>query len=252
MNRTLTEKDFSTGRYSRFVILPSIGVEGMKKIRKARVSIVGAGGLGSVTAIQLTALGVGYLRLFDKDIVELSNLQRQMLYREKDVGKPKVDVAKEFLENLNPDVEIEVIQEEISVNNVELATDNVDFVIDALDKFTPRFVINKKCLEKDLPFLFGAVSGLTGNAMTVIRGSTCIECLFGHVDDNKLPSSTITGIHPSIIQLIGSLQIAEATRLMLKEDPLLTNRLLFIDIGSMNFDSIEVKSKKNCSNAKYH
>lgn len=248
----MNENDFSTGRYSRFVLLPSIGVRGMKKIRRARVSIVGAGGLGSVTASQLTALGVGYLRLIDKDVVELSNLQRQMLYREKDIGKPKVNVAKKFLENLNPDVEIEVIQEEITTKNVELVTDNVDFIIDALDRFTPRFIINRKCLEKDIPFLFGAVSGLTGNAMTVVRGSTCIECLFGHVDDQTLPSTIDTGIHPSIIQLIGSLQIAEATRLMLKEEPQLINRLLFIDIGSMLFDSLEVKSKNNCSNAKYH
>ncbi len=248
----MAEKDFTTSRYSRFVLLPSIGVKGMKKIRRARVSIAGAGGLGSVTATQLTALGVGYLRLIDKDVVELSNLQRQMLYREKDIGKSKVQAAKKFLENLNPDVEIEIIQEEITTKNVELVTDNVDFVIDALDGFTPRFAINKKCLENDLPFLFGAVSGLTGNVMTVIRGSTCIECLFGHVDDKTLPSTTDTGIHPSIIQLIGSLQIAEATRVMLKEDPLLTNRLLFIDIGSMLFDSLDIKSKNNCSNAKYH
>ncbi len=237
----MNEKDLTTGRYSRFIVLPSIGVEGMKKIRRARVSIVGAGGLGSVTATQLTALGVGYLRLIDKDVVELSNLQRQMLYREKDVGKSKVQAAKKFLEYLNPDVEIKIIQEEITTKNVELVTDNVDFVIDALDRFTPRFAINKKCLEKDLPFLFGAVSGLTGNAMTVVRGSTCIECLFGHVDDKTLPVSSITGIHPSIIQLIGSLQVAEATRVMLKEEPLLINSLLFIDIGSMLFETLNIK-----------
>ncbi len=248
----MNENNFSTGRYSRFVNLPTIGVEGMKKIRRARVSIVGAGGLGSVTATQLTALGVGHLRLFDKDIVELSNLQRQMLYREKDVGKPKVNAAKKFLEKLNPDVKIEIIQEEVSTRNVDLVTDNVDFVIDALDRFTSRFAINKKCLESDIPFLFGAVSGLAGNVMTVVRGGACIECLFGHIDDNALPSSAETGIHPSIIQLIGSLQIAEATRVMLKEKPLLTNRLLFIDIGSMLFDSIKIKSRNKCSNAKYH
>ena len=248
----MKQTDYSTTRYSRFVALPSIGQAGMKKIRKARAAVVGAGGLGSVTATMLVALGIGYIRLFDNDIIELSNLQRQTLYRKTNAGMPKVVVAKKFLNELNPDVEIEIVQEEIHSENVQQVTNNVDFVIDALDKFSPRFVLNRQCLEEDLPFIFGAVSGLTGNAMTVIRGSTCIECLFGHVKDDKLPSTAEIGIHPSIIQIIGNLQIAEATRIMLKEKPLLVNKLQFMDIGSMQFDTLNVKSRKDCSNARYH
>lgn len=244
--------DYSTTRYSRFVALPSIGELGIEKIRTARAAVVGAGGLGSVTATMLVALGIGYIRLFDNDVVELSNLQRQTLYRETDVGIPKVVAAKKFLNELNPDVEIEIVQEEIHAENVQQVSNNVDFVIDALDKFSPRFVLNKQCLEENLPFIFGAVSGLTGNAMTIIRGSTCIECLFGHVKDETLPSTAKIGIHPSIIQIIGNLQIAEATRIMLKEKPLLVNKLQFIDIGSMQFDTINVKYRKDCTNANYH
>lgn len=247
----MTNKDFSSGRYSRFVILPSIGEEGMKKIRKARATIVGAGGLGSVSAVQLTALGIGSLRIIDKDIVELSNLQRQMLYREKDIGKPKVLAAKEFLNELNPEVNIETIQEEITKENVSRAIKNVDFVVDALDHFTPRFVVNEACLMENIPFLFGAVSGLNGNTMTITRGSTCIQCLFKHVKNKKLPNTMETGIHPSIIQIIGSLQIAEATRIMVNAKPQLLDKLLFCDIGSMQFETINVANDPNCICQKY-
>ena len=248
----MKKEDYSESRYSRFVVLPSVGIEGMKNIRKAKVTIVGAGGLGSVTATQLTALGVGYIRLFDNDIIEKSNLQRQSLYREKDVGKTKVKIAKEFLSELNPDVKIDIFQEEITEKNAEKATTDVDFVVDALDKFTPRFALNKLCLEKDIPFLFGAVSGMSGNTMTVIRGGACIECLFGHVKDEALPSNLETGVHPSILQIVGSLQVAEATRLMLNKKPLLKDKLQFVDIESMFFDCLNIKPKTDCPNRSYH
>ena len=248
----MKKKDYSESRYSRFVVLPSVGAEGMKNIRKSKVAIIGAGGLGSVTATQLTALGVEYIRLFDNDIIEKSNLQRQSLYREKDVGKPKVKIAKEFLTELNPDVEIDIFQERITEKNADKAITDVDFVVDALDKFTPRLILNRLCLENDIPFLFGAVSGMSGNAMTVIRRETCIECLFGHVKDVDLPSNLETGIHPSILQIIGSLQVAEATRLMLNKKPKLVSRLQFIDIESMTFDCLKIKPKTDCPNSSYH
>ena len=238
--------DFSNTRYARFVPLPLIGTKGMKKIRKAKVSVVGAGGLGSVSAVQLTALGVGKIKIFDKDIVELSNLQRQMLYRENDVGKPKVLAAKKFLMNLNPEVEVEVIQEEISEDNVSLVSNSVNFVVDALDRFKPRFAVNRECLKKDIPFLFGAISGLSGNAMTITKENTCLECLFSHVDDDSLPKTSQTGIHPSIIQIIGSLQVAEATKIMIGEKPQLINKLQFCDIGTMEFTKLDVKKNPNC------
>ncbi|MHA1213603.1 MAG: HesA/MoeB/ThiF family protein [Candidatus Heimdallarchaeota archaeon] len=242
----MSKKNFKQTRYSRFVPLPSIGSEGMKKIRNAKATVVGCGGLGSVSASQLAALGIGHLRIIDNDIIELSNLQRQLLYREKDIGKPKAVIAKKFLEELNPEVTIEAIQEEITEDNVNIASDSVDFIVDAVDKFTPRFLLNKSALEQNIPFIFGAVSGLSGNTMTIKRGSVCLECLFNQVDDEKLPTSAETGIHPSIIQIIGSIQIAEASRIMLHEEPLLLNKLLFCDLGSMQFDTLQVKQKEEC------
>ncbi|MHA1504910.1 MAG: HesA/MoeB/ThiF family protein [Candidatus Heimdallarchaeota archaeon] len=247
----MTDDDYLNSRYSRFVALPTIGKKNMKKIRKAKAVVIGAGGLGSVTATQLVVLGIGSLRLIDGDVVELSNLQRQLLYREKNIGEPKVEAAKNFLEELNPDVEIEIIQENVSKDNVKEVIDSADFVVDALDKFAPRYVVNRECLKKNIPYLFGAVSGLSGNAMTVTRESVCIECVFKEVDDSKLPSNLETGIHPAIIQIIGCLQASEATKIMTGEEPSLTNKLQFCDLGSMQFDALEVKPRDDCFCSKY-
>jgi len=247
----LKKERYVNSRYSRFAAIPSIGADGVDKIRKAKVTVVGAGGLGSITAPQLAALGVKFLRIIDQDVVELSNLQRQLLYRNKDIGKSKAKVAKIFLEELNPDVEIEAIEENIIKKNAHIATDSVDFVVDAVDRFTPRFALNRACLEENIPYLFGAVSGMSGNSMTVKRGTTCVECIFSQADDSKLPTSLEAGIHPSIINIIGSLQISEATRVMLKEQPLLLDKLHFCDIGTMQFETLNVKTRDDCFCSKY-
>lgn len=237
---------FANSRYSRFAAIPSIGADGVDKIRKAKLTIVGAGGLGSITAPQLVALGVKHLRIIDQDIVELSNLQRQSMYRYEDIGKSKALVAKNFLEELNPDVEIEAISESISKKNVHIATDSVDFVVDAVDRFAPRFALNKACLEENIPYLFGAVSGMSGNTMTVKKGTTCVECIFSQADDAKLPTSLEVGIHPSIINIIGSIQVSEAARIMQNKEPLLLNKLQFCDIGTMQFETLNVKTRDDC------
>jgi adenylyltransferase/sulfurtransferase len=239
-------------RYSRFISLPIIQKEGMAKIRKAKATIVGLGGLGAVTATQLTSMGIGKLRIIDNDVVTKSNLQRQLLYRTKDIGKAKVIVAKKFLEKLNPETEIEAIKTFISEENISVVSKNVDFIIDAVDKFTPRFLMNTEALEKNLYYLFAAANGFAGNVMTINRGATCLECLFSHVKDTKLPTTQETGIHPSILQIIGSLQVAEATRIMVGLKPLLVDNLIFCDIGTMEFEKLPVKPNKKCRNSTYH
>jgi adenylyltransferase/sulfurtransferase len=242
----LKKDRYLNSRYSRFAAIPTIGSEGVDKIRKAKVTVVGAGGLGSVTAPQLVALGVKHLRIIDQDVVELTNLQRQTLYRNEDIGESKALVAKKFLEELNPDVEIEAITESITKENVDIATNSVDFVVDAVDRFAPRFALNKACLEENIPYLFGAVSGMSGNALTVKRGNTCVECIFSQADDSKLPTSLEVGIHPSIINIIGSIQVSEATRIMQNLEPLLLNKLQFCDIGTMQFETLHVKIRDDC------
>jgi adenylyltransferase/sulfurtransferase len=243
--------NYKNTRYARFVPLPMIGKKGMDLIKKSRVTVVGCGGLGSITATQLAALGVGFLRIIDYDKVELTNLQRQLLYRESDIGKLKVEVAKKFLEKINSEVSIEALNLEINEQTVTNASENVDFIIDATDKFVTRYSLNKEALKQNIPFIFGAVGGVSGNAMTIQNDSACLECLFSNIDDSQLPSSSVTGIHPSIINIIGSIQIAEATKIMTKKSPTLLNKLAFCDIGSMQFEVLNVKPRVNCFCSKY-
>lgn len=247
----INNNNFENSRYARFVPLPMIGTKGMNLIRKSKATVVGCGGLGSITTTQLTALGIGYLRIIDSDIVELTNLQRQLLYRETDIGKPKVEIAKNFLKKLNPDVIIDAINLEINEQTVSIASNDVDFIIDATDKFATRYCLNKEALKQNIPFIFGAVGGVSGNTMTIQNDFACLECLFSNIDDSQLPSSSITGIHPSIINIIGSIQIAEVTKIMTKKVPSLLNKLLFCDIGSMQFDVLNVKPRENCLCSKY-
>jgi adenylyltransferase/sulfurtransferase len=233
-------------RYSRFIPLTTVGVKGMDAIRNARAVVVGCGGLGAVTATQLTALGIGYLRIVDFDVVDITNLQRQLLYREEDIGKSKVEIAKKFLENLNPEVTIEALDLKVDDKNVSKIVKDVDFIMDASDSFSTRYNLNREALKREIPFVFGAVGGVTGNCMTIKPTYTCLECVFSNVDDDKLPSNTITGIHPSIINIIGSMQVTEATRIMVKKEPLLLDKLFFCDIHSLQFDVVKVKPQKSC------
>jgi molybdopterin/thiamine biosynthesis adenylyltransferase len=241
------KNDFSTSRYARFFSLPEISREQMEAIRNTRVSIIGIGGLGSVTAHQLCILGVKYLRIIDNDLVEKTNLQRQFLFREKDCGDFKVKVAKKFLKSLNPDVEIEAISDKITTKNSSLVTTDVDFIVDGLDNFETRFIINDDCLQKGIPYLFGAANGFYGNVKTVIKGDgPCLRCLFGYVNNSKLPSLEETGIHPSILNIIGNIQVVEATRIMIGQQPALLKEMLFCDLLSYSFDILPIKPQPNC------
>ncbi len=243
--------NYENSRYARFVPLSIIGIKGMNLIKKSRVTVVGCGGLGSISTTQLVAMGIGYLRIIDSDVVELTNLQRQLLYREDDIGKPKVEIAKKYLEKLNPEVTIDAINIEITEQTVSNASNNVDLIIDATDKFTTRYCLNKEALNQKISFIFGAVGGLSGNTMTIQNDSSCLECIFSNIDDSQLPSSSITGIHPSIINIIGSIQVSEAIKIITKNTPSLLNKLLFCDIGTMQFDILNVKPRENCFCKKY-
>ncbi|RLI71304.1 adenylyltransferase [Candidatus Heimdallarchaeota archaeon] len=247
----MVDDSYNNSRYARLIPLSNVGKEGLKRIRKARVVVVGCGGLGSVTAVQLTSLGVGFLRIVDGDVVEISNLQRQTLYREEDIGKPKADVAEAFLKKLNPDIQIEKVGEYLSEENIEKITSEVDFIIDAVDNFKTRYLLNRIAIEKDIPFIFGSVSAYSGNVMTIQRGSVCLECLFGQDFDEILTDTTCTGVHPAIINIIGSIQISEATKIMLGETPSLLNKLQFCDIRTMDFEALSLKPNHSCFCRKY-
>ena len=233
--------------YSRQIVLPEIGYNGQLKLRNAKICIVGLGGLGSTAALQLAAMGVGYLRLVDRDVVELSNLQRQYLYGVNFLGYPKAEVAAKRLRELNPNVRVEPLALSLNVNSAEDIVRDMDVVVDGLDRMTPRYALNRACHKVRIPYVFGAAIMTFGNVSTIMPGETpCLECFQGNLDDDMLPTCAVVGVHPSIINIISSIEVSEATRIILGEKPRLANKILHCDIGGMIFEEIEVSKADNC------
>jgi len=233
--------------YSRQIVLPEIGYSGQLKLRNSGVCIVGLGGLGSPAALQLAAMGVGNLRLVDRDVVELSNLQRQHLYSVNFLGYPKVEVAAKRLCELNPDIEVEPLPFSLNVSNAEDIVRDVDVVVDGLDRMTPRYALNRSCVKLGVPYVFGAAITTFGNVSTIIPHETpCLECFQGNLDDEALPTCAVVGIHPSILNIIASVEVSEATRIILGEKPRLASKILHCDIGDMKFEEVEISRAENC------
>jgi molybdopterin/thiamine biosynthesis adenylyltransferase len=229
-------------RYDRQIMIGEIGQEGQEKLKRSRVAIAGGGGLGSPTAIYLTAAGIGMIRMIDHDQVALSNLNRQILHWEEDIGRQKVDSARRKLRNLNPAVEIEAIAETITEGNVSQLVDGCDVVVDAMDNLPTRYILNRCAIEKKIPFFHGAVNGFQGRAMTIIPGETaCLRCMYrGPVPQEKFP---VIGVAPAVI---GSIQATEVIKYIVGIGKLLTNRLLIYDGLKVSFSEFKVNKNPNC------
>ncbi|UCH57502.1 MAG: HesA/MoeB/ThiF family protein [Candidatus Bathyarchaeota archaeon] len=233
--------------YSRQIVLQEIGLAGQKRLNEAKVCVVGLGGLGSPISIQLASMGVGHLRIVDRDVVETSNLQRQHLYGMDVIGYPKVEAAANRLRKLNPHIEVEPVPLSLSPKNVERIIGGVDVVVDGLDMMTPRYLLNRACVKLGVPFVFGAVITHIGNVSTIIPGETaCLECFQGDVDDDELPTCAIVGVHPSIISVIASIQVSETVRLITGKTPNLANTLLYCDLGDLSFERIKLAKAESC------
>jgi len=166
-------------RYDRQIIIKGFGEEGQEKLKRAKVLIAGGGGLGSSTAIYLAAAGVGMIRLVDHDKVEPSNLNRQVLLWDEDIGRKKVNSSIEKLKRLNPAVKLEAIPETITESNVSQLMAGFDLIVDAMDNLPTRFLLNKAAIDNNIPFFHGAVYGFEGRAMTIIPGKTaCLRCVY--------------------------------------------------------------------------
>jgi len=245
-----SDKDLSDDEleyYSRQIVLSEIGYKGQLKLRDAKVCVVGLGGLGSPAALQLAVMGVGHLRLVDYDVVELSNLQRQHLYSVKSLGYPKVEVAAERLHKLNPNIEIEPLPLALNVDNAEDIVKGMDVIVDGLDQMTPRYILNRACQKLRVPYVFAAAITTFGSVSTIIPGETpCLECFQGNLDDDMLPKCAVVGVHPSLLSMIASVEVSEVTRIILGEKPLLANKILYCDIGTLEFDKIEISKVENC------
>lgn len=234
----LTEKELQ--RYRRQILLPDWGPSGQEKLKRARVAVVGAGGLGSAALTYLALAGVGYLRIIDPDTVEITNLNRQMLHTETNLGQPKVESARARLAALNRDIEIETFPEPITDRNVlELIADCL--IVDALDNLPARFILNRAALRLNRPLFHGAVYGFEGRATTIYPGRTpCLACLYQSGLPGEIP---VVGIAPGII---GCIQAAEVIKHILSMGELLTNRMLAFDGRCMTFREITLKPNPEC------
>ena len=229
-------------RYDRQIMIGHIGEEGQKSLKKARVFLAGAGGLGSPISIYLAAAGIGTIRVVDHDRVALSNLNRQVLHWHDDIGRKKVESATDKLKQLNPAVEIEPISETITQDNVLQLMDGFDLIVDAMDNLPARYLLNRCALDQDIPFFHGAVHGFDGRAMTVIPGETaCLRCMYrGDIREETWPVIGVTAA------VIGSIQTTEVIKYILGTGELLTNRLLAYDGLKLKFTEFKVKKNPDC------
>ena len=227
-------------RYGRQIIVPDWGEPGQRKLKESKILVVGAGGLGSSVLTYVAIAGVGNIRIIDADSVELGNLNRQMLHTDKDIGKPKIESARERLESLNPDITIEAIEREITEDNVfELVQDYP--IVDALDNLPTRYLLNKAAISQGLPLFHGAVYGFEGRATTIIPGKTpCLRCLYQGVLPGEVP---VVGVTPGII---GCVQATEVIKYILGIGELLTNKLLVYDGLKLSFSEVRLKRNPNC------
>ena len=237
---TLSQQELS--RYDRQMMIDGFGLEGQQKLKKAKVFIAGAGGLGSPISIYLAVAGVGHIRIIDRDVVDLSNLNRQILHWHQDVGRAKADSAGAKLRGLNPDIKVEAIREEITAANVAQLIEGFDVVVDAMDNFPTRYLLNATAINRKLPFFHGGIYGMSGNATTIIPGKTpCLRCIFPEPPPSeKFP---VIGVAPAVI---GCIQATEVIKYIVGIGNLLTNRLLMFDGANMEFTEVRIKRKPAC------
>ena len=229
-------------RYSRHIILKEIGVKGQKKLLNGSVLIIGAGGLGAPAAMYLAAAGVGKIGIADADNVDLSNLQRQVIHTTNDIGKPKVESAKETMNAINPDVEVQTYHDFITSKNIMDIIRDYDFVIDGTDNFPAKFLINDACVMADKPFSHAGIIRFKGQLMTVVpHQGPCYRCVFKEMPPkDAVPTCKQAGVIGAMGGIIGSLQALEAVKYITGVGDLLVGRLLTFDGLKGEFHTIKL------------
>lgn len=230
-------------RYDRQMLISGLGLEGQRKLKASKIVVAGLGGLGCPASLYLAAAGVGKITLVDKGKFKLSDLNRQILCWQRDIGRSKAEVAKEKLKALNPEIKVESRVAEVNKDNVLDLMGDADVVIDGMDNWRTRFIINEHCVTQGIPFIHAGVSALHGQMITIIPGKgPCLRCIFPNspVEVERVP---VLGATPA---LLAALQVMEAIKLITGIGNPLTGRLLFLNGEEMEFEIVEMKRIVNC------
>jgi len=236
-------------RYSRHILLPEIGIEGQERLRAGTALIVGAGGLGCPAALYLAAAGIGRLVLADSDQVDLTNLQRQILYRTDSVGAPKVDAARSALNGLNPDVALEAVKDRVDRQRAEELVARADVVLDCSDNFPTRHALNRACVKQAKPLVSGAAIRFEAQLMVFdLRRpeAPCYACLFPEDGEVEEVQCSVMGVFAPLTGVIGAMQAAEAIKLVAGAGESLSGRLVMFDAKAADWRSVRVKRDTAC------
>jgi molybdopterin/thiamine biosynthesis adenylyltransferase len=239
---------YEAERFSRNVLLEGVGEDGQRRLIEASILIIGAGGLGSPAAFYCAAAGVGTIGIVDSDIVDLSNLQRQILHDMSDIGEPKVMSAEKKLRALYPEINIVRHRTRLDADNAGPLIRQYQFVIDATDSFTSKFIINDACVNSGIPFSHAGVCAFQGQLMTVLPGiSACYRCVFGKEPPvASAPTTSKYGILGAIAGITGAMQATECIKYLCGIDGLLLDRLMVFDGRDMNSRIVKVKRNPLC------
>jgi molybdopterin/thiamine biosynthesis adenylyltransferase len=234
-------------RYNRQIISPSIGEEGQEKIGKVRVLQIGAGGLGSPFALYIVASGIRELTIIDNDVVSLSNLQRQILYDENQIGFAKVDAAKSILEAHNSKIKVNVFKDHINDSSIikYIKEKNYDFIVDCSDNFQTKFLVNRTAIEYNIKCIIAGIKDFFGQIMTIDPGkSACYQCIFNEPPQSQssLKPLPVIGVTPGVLGTLEALEVIKTTLGL----PNLQNKLLMVNLLNLMFDVIELVKNENC------
>ena len=236
-------------RYSRHILLPQLGIEGQEKLLAARALVIGAGGLGSPVALYLASAGVGRLTICDGDDVDLTNLQRQIVHRTDAVGRKKVDSARATLAAINPEISVEALPELVGGERLETLVAAADVVLDGSDNFATRHAVNRACVKHRKPLVSGAGVRFDGQVAVFdmrSRSSPCYHCLFPEHGENEDVRCAIMGVFAPVVGIIGSIQAAEALKLLAGAGEPLTGRLLLLDALTMQIRTVKLHKDPAC------
>jgi molybdopterin/thiamine biosynthesis adenylyltransferase len=237
----LTESDLT--RYKRQILYPGFGEKGQERLKQSHVVVAGLGGLGCSASLYLTCAGIGHVTLIDCDHVEISNLSRQVLYYEEDIGEGKPFSAAQKLAKLNSSIEVTPVFQKITEHNAREIIKGANLVIDGMDNFKTRFILNKACVAEGIPFIHGGVHGLFGEVTTMLPGKTpCLACIFPEVPQRR-SIFPVFGVTPALIAI---LQVTEAIKLLAGFGSLLTGKMLYFNGDTMEFTLRDLVKNQHC------